>query len=414
MISYNTHTLSNGLRIMHIPISSPVMYCGFRINAGTRHEQAGEEGLAHFCEHMSFKGTTRRKAYHIIQKLECVGGDLNAFTNKENTVYHTAVLKEHTSRAIELLCDIVFNSTYPQKEIDKEVEVICDEIESYNDSPAELIYDNFEGLLFQNHSLGHNILGTSQNVRSFTTESAKRFTSRLYTPQNMVFYCYGDVRFEQVVRWLEKHTQHLPMAAPLIFSTSCKASTEHLTPYVPQYFSLKKQTHQTHVMLGNRTFDMFDERRMALFLLNNLLGGPGMSARLNMSLREKRGLVYTVESSTVSYTDTGVWSLYFGCDAHDVQKCLKLVKTELYKLAEKPLSPTLLQVAKKQLKGQLGIASDNREGFALDNSKMFLHFNEVQTLETVFQKIDNVTAKQMQEIAQTLLLPDVLSTYIIE
>ena len=167
-------------------------------------------------------------------------------------------------------------------------------------------------------------------------------------------------------------------------------------------------------MLGNRTFDMFDERRMALFLLNNLLGGPGMSARLNMSLREKRGLVYTVESSTVSYTDTGVWSLYFGCDAHDVQKCLKLVKTELYKLSEKPLSPTLLQVAKKQLKGQLGIASDNREGFALDNSKMFLHFNEVQTLETVFQKIDDVTAKQMQEIAQTLLLPDVLSTYIIE
>lgn len=414
MISYNTHTLSNGLRIMHIPISSPVMYCGFRINAGTRHEQAGEEGLAHFCEHMSFKGTTRRKAYHIIQKLECVGGDLNAFTNKENTVYHTAVLKEHTPRAIELLCDIVFNSTYPQKEIDKEVEVICDEIESYNDSPAELIYDNFEGLLFQNHSLGHNILGTSENVRSFTTESAKRFTFRLYTPQNMVFYCYGDVRFEQVVRWIEKHTQHLPKANPLIGSTRCKASTECLTPYVPQCFSLKKQTHQTHVMLGNRTFDMFDERRMALFLLNNLLGGPGMSARLNMSLREKRGLVYTVESSTVSYTDTGVWSLYFGCDAHDVQKCLKLVKNELYKLAEKPLSPTLLQVAKKQLKGQLGIASDSREGFALDNSKMFLHFNEVQTLETVFQKIDDVTAKQMQEIAQTLLLPDVLSTYIIE
>ena len=403
-------TLSNGLRIIHQPSDSNVVYCGYELNVGTRNEEPGYEGMAHFCEHVSFKGTKRRKSWHISNALESVGGDLNAYTNKEDTVYYAAVLKEHTARAIDLLTDIVFYSTYPQAEIDKEVEVICDEIESYNDSPAELIYDEFENLLFANHALGHNILGTAERVRSFKTADAQRFTQRYYRPENSIFFLYGDVDFKRVVRLLERATSDFSPSKPIIEP----ALNQPLPPNMPDFIEKNHGTHQAHVMVGTRGYDIHDKRRMSLYLLNNLLGGPGMNARLNLSLRERHGLVYTVESSMVSYCDTGVWAIYFGCDPKDVGRCLKLVHKELDRVIQKPLSDTQLRAVKKQIKGQIGVACDNRESFALDFGKSYLHYGWERDLNSLFRHIDEVTAESMQQVAAELMQQERLTTLVID
>ena len=402
-------TLSNGLRVIHQSSDSNVVYCGYELNVGTRNEESGYEGMAHFCEHVSFKGTKRRKSWHISNALESVGGDLNAYTNKEDTVYYAAVLKEHTARAIDLLTDIVFYSTYPQAEIDKEVEVICDEIESYNDSPAELIYDEFENLLFANHALGHNILGTAERVRSFKTADAQRFTQRYYRPENSIFFLYGDVDFKRVVRLLERATSDFAPSKPIIEP----ALNQPLPPNMPDFIEKNHGTHQAHVMVGTRGYDIHDKRRMSLYLLNNLLGGPGMNARLNLSLRERHGLVYTVESSMVSYCDTGVWAIYFGCDPKDVGRCLKLVHKELDRVIQKPLSDTQLRAVKKQIKGQIGVACDNRESFALDFGKSYLHYGWERDLNSLFRHIDEVTAESMQQVAAELMQQERLTTLVI-
>lgn len=403
-------TLSNGLRVIHQSSDSNVVYCGYELNVGTRNEESGYEGMAHFCEHVSFKGTKRRKSWHISNALESVGGDLNAYTNKEDTVYYAAVLKEHTARAIDLLTDIVFYSTYPQAEIDKEVEVICDEIESYNDSPAELIYDEFENLLFANHALGHNILGTAERVRSFKTADAQRFTQRYYRPENSIFFLYGDVDFKRVVRLLERATSDFAPSKPIIEP----ALNQPLPPNMPDFIEKNRGTHQAHVMVGTRGYDIHDKRRMSLYLLNNLLGGPGMNARLNLSLRERHGLVYTVESSMVSYCDTGVWAIYFGCDPKDVGRCLKLVHKELDRVIQKPLSDTQLRAVKKQIKGQIGVACDNRESFALDFGKSYLHYGWERDLNSLFRHIDEVTAESMQQVAAELMQQERLTTLVID
>ena len=403
-------TLSNGLRVIHQSSDSNVVYCGYELNVGTRNEEPGYEGMAHFCEHVSFKGTKRRKSWHISNALESVGGDLNAYTNKEDTVYYAAVLKEHTARAIDLLTDIVFYSTYPQAEIDKEVEVICDEIESYNDSPAELIYDEFENLLFANHALGHNILGTAERVRSFKTADAQRFTQRYYRPENSIFFLYGDVDFKRVVRLLERATSDFSPSKPIIEP----ALNQPLPPNMPDFIEKNHGTHQAHVMVGTRGYDIHDKRRMSLYLLNNLLGGPGMNARLNLSLRERHGLVYTVESSMVSYCDTGVWAIYFGCDPKDVGRCLKLVHKELNRVIQKPLSDTQLRAVKKQIKGQIGVACDNRESFALDFGKSYLHYGWERDLNSLFRHIDEVTAESMQQVAAELMQQERLTTLVID
>lgn len=403
-------TLSNGLRVIHQSSDSNVVYCGYELNVGTRNEESGYEGMAHFCEHVSFKGTKRRKSWHISNALESVGGDLNAYTNKEDTVYYAAVLKEHTARAIDLLTDIVFYSTYPQAEIDKEVEVICDEIESYNDSPAELIYDEFENLLFANHALGHNILGTAERVRSFKTADAQRFTQRYYRPENSIFFLYGDVDFKRVVRLLERATSDFAPSKPIIEP----ALNQPLPPNMPDFIEKNHGTHQAHVMVGTRGYDIHDKRRMSLYLLNNLLGGPGMNARLNLSLRERHGLVYTVESSMVSYCDTGVWAIYFGCDPKDVGRCLKLVHKELDRVIQKPLSDTQLRAVKKQIKGQIGVACDNRESFALDFGKSYLHYGWERDLNSLFRHIDEVTAESMQQVAAELMQEERLTTLVID
>lgn len=420
-MKYNTYTLDNGLRIIHLPSDSKVVYCGYQINAGTRNEDPGEEGLAHFCEHVTFKGTERRKAWHILNCLESVGGDLNAYTNKEGTVYYSAILKEHIARAVDLLTDIVFHSVYPQAEIDKEVEVICDEIESYNDSPAELIYDEFENIIFKGSPLGHNILGTAEQVRSFKTEDALRFTRKLYRPDNAIFFAYGDIDFKKLVRLLKKsflseerrvksEKFNSPEAQTQFNIQHSTFNTQH--SFEGQTIVMQKNTHQAHVMIGTRAYDVNDSRRMPLYLLNNMLGGPGMNAKLNLALREHNGLVYTVESTMVAYGDTGIWSIYFGCDEHDVKRCLRLVRKELDKFMLKPLSEAQLKAAKKQIKGQIGVACDNRENFALDFGKSFLHYGWEKNVDRLYEQVDEITAEQIQAVAQELFDKDRLTTLI--
>ena len=420
-MKYNTYTLDNGLRIIHLPSDSKVVYCGYQINAGTRNEEPGEEGLAHFCEHVTFKGTERRKAWHILNCLESVGGDLNAYTNKEGTVYYSAILKEHIARAVDLLTDIVFHSVYPQAEIDKEVEVICDEIESYNDSPAELIYDEFENIIFKGSPLGHNILGTAEQVRSFKTEDALRFTRKLYRPDNAIFFAYGDIDFKKLVRLLKKSflSEERRVKSEKFNSPEAQAqfNIQHSTfntqhSFEGQTIVMQKNTHQAHVMIGTRAYDVNDDRRMPLYLLNNMLGGPGMNAKLNLALREHNGLVYTVESTMVSYGDTGTWSIYFGCDEHDVKRCLRLVRKELDKFMQKPLSDAQLKAAKKQIKGQIGVACDNRENFALDFGKSFLHYGWEKNVDRLYEQVDEITAEQIQAVAQELFDKDRLTTLI--
>ena len=420
-MKYNTYTLDNGLRIIHLPSDSKVVYCGYQINAGTRNEEPGEEGLAHFCEHVTFKGTERRKAWHILNCLESVGGDLNAYTNKEGTVYYSAILKEHIARAVDLLTDIVFHSVYPQAEIDKEVEVICDEIESYNDSPAELIYDEFENIIFKGSPLGHNILGTAEQVRSFKTEDALRFTRKLYRPDNAIFFAYGDIDFKKLVRLLKKSflSEERRVKSEKFNSPEAQAqfNIQHSTfntqhSFEGQTIVMQKNTHQAHVMIGTRAYDVNDSRRMPLYLLNNMLGGPGMNAKLNLALREHNGLVYTVESTMAAYGDTGVWSIYFGCDEHDVKRCLRLVRKELDKFMQKPLSEAQLKAAKKQIKGQIGVACDNRENFALDFGKSFLHYGWEKNVDRLYEQVDEITAEQIQAVAQELFDKDRLTTLI--
>lgn len=450
-MKYNTYTLDNGLRIIHLPSDSKVVYCGYQINAGTRNEEPGEEGLAHFCEHVTFKGTERRKAWHILNCLESVGGDLNAYTNKEGTVYYSAILKEHIARAVDLLTDIVFHSVYPQAEIDKEVEVICDEIESYNDSPAELIYDEFENIIFKGSPLGHNILGTAEQVRSFKTEDALRFTRKLYRPDNAIFFAYGDIDFKKLVKLIRKALadddsgkvaekaansvgklaeEKLPQISQItqisgdensITTEKSVSSVKSVGPenypsvgkeIAGQTIVMQKNTHQAHVMIGTRAYDVNDSRRMALYLLNNMLGGPGMNAKLNLALREHNGLVYTVESTMVAYGDTGIWSIYFGCDEHDVKRCLRLVRKELDKFMQKPLSEAQLKAAKKQIKGQVGVACDNRENFALDFGKSFLHYGWEKNVDRLYEQVDEITAEQIQAVAQELFDKDRLTTLI--
>ena len=431
-MKYNTYTLDNGLRIIHLPSDSQVVYCGYQINAGTRNEEPGEEGLAHFCEHVTFKGTERRKAWHILNCLESVGGDLNAYTNKEGTVYYSAILKEHIARAVDLLSDIVFHSVYPQAEIDKEVEVICDEIESYNDSPAELIYDEFENILFKGSPLGHNILGTAEQVRAFKTEDALRFTRKLYRPDNAIFFAYGDIDFKKLVKLIQKALGECPKGRELACSADCKSAetpTEEMeagdanhkvqsskfnvqSKVAGQTIVMQKNTHQAHVMIGTRAYDVNDSRRMPLYLLNNMLGGPGMNAKLNLALREHNGLVYTVESTMAAYGDTGIWSIYFGCDEHDVKRCLRLVRKELDKFMQKPLSEAQLKAAKKQIKGQIGVACDNRENFALDFGKSFLHYGWEKNVDRLYEQVDEITAEQIQAVAQELFDKDRLTTLI--
>ena len=401
----NEYTLPNGLRIIHEPTLSKVAYCGFAIDAGTRDEAENEQGMAHFVEHLIFKGTEKRKAWHILNRMENVGGDLNAYTNKEETVVYAAFLKEHLERELELLGDIVFHSTFPQHEIEKETEVIIDEIQSYEDTPSELIFDDFEDMIFRNHPLGRNILGKPELLRSFRTEDVLSFTRRFYQPGNMVFFVQGQYDFKKIIRLVEKYLSDIP---------DVRVENRRTPPplYMPEHLTVSRDTHQAHVMMGSRGYNAYDDKRTALYLLNNVLGGPGMNSKLNVSLRERRGLVYNVESNLTSYTDTGAFCIYFGTDVDDMDTCLKLTYKELKRMRDVKMTSSQLAAAKKQLIGQIGVASDNFENNALGMAKTYLHYHKYESSELVFKRIEELTAEQLLEVANEMFAEEYLSTLI--
>ncbi len=403
-MNYETATLPNGMRVIHATNHSPISYCGILINAGTRDELENESGMAHFTEHMLFKGTKKRKPHHIINRMEDVGGELNAFTSKEETGIYSIFYEEYLERSIELLADIVFNSQFTEKQLERERIVILDEINSYLDTPSALIYDDIEQVVFNNHDLGNPILGTPESLMSITVDKMRAYVERQFKTDKMVFFSVGKTPFSKVLKKAEKHLNiHATSTSePKLRTAPPKTTIENV--------SLEKDTHQTHYIIGRKTYDMFHPNKATLYLLNSILGGLGMNSRLNNSLREKNGLVYTVESTHSLYSDSGLFSVYFGCDPKNTDKCLNLIHKEFQKLKEKSLTPHQLSKAKKQLKGELGIAFENKENMALDMAKSFLHFGRYINLAEASEQIDHVTAQQIQSLANELLSIDEFSS----
>lgn len=391
-----THILPNGLRIVHHPFPSGISYCGIVVNAGSRDEYPDELGMAHFVEHMLFKGTTKRKAHHIANRMENVGGELNAYTTKEETFYYVTFLEEYFSRAAELLGDILFHSVFSPRQIEREREVILDEINSYHDSPSELIYDDFENLFYKGDDMGHYILGEPTTLHAFDREQILNFMERQYRPSEMVFFSFGKTAFEKVVLQVEKY-----FSAPNIPAHPKKGRTSSVRT-LPFIEEVEKHTTQTHVMLAYPAFSIHHPMKYTLHLLNNILGGGSLNSRLNASLREKQGLAYLVESNVTSYSDSGLLSIYFACDPKQREKCIRLIGKEIERLKSAALTPMQLSLAKRQWKGQLGIAAENHENSALSLGKQLLHFQRYTSMEEIFNHIDAITADQVIELANQL------------
>lgn len=391
-----THTLENGLRIIHRQFPSELSYCGIALNTGTRDEYDYEWGMAHFVEHMLFKGTKRRKAHHISNRMENVGGDLNAYTTKEETFIYSTFLKEYFPRAVELLSDVIFNSEFPETQINREREVILDEIDSYADYPSELIYDDFENLMFSGHDLGHYILGYTESLNSFNGDKIRSFVERQYQTTEMVFFSFGKTPFTKVVKLLEKHFN--------IIQKTGKAKKIRVAPIITEPVTkvLEKNTTQTHVVLGWNRYNMFHPDRYVLYLLNNILGGGSLNSRLSRTLREKNGLVYNIESNISLYCDTGFYSIYFASDPKNKDKCLKLINKEIKGVMDKELTHMQLTVAKRQWKGQLGISAEMNENNALSMAKNYLHHKRFIDIEEIFAKVDEISAKQIKDVANEL------------
>jgi predicted Zn-dependent peptidase len=405
---YETHTLSNGIRLIHKPDNSPVAYCGIVIGAGTRDEKEDEQGMAHFVEHMLFKGTRKRKAWHIINRLESVGGEINAYTTKEETYVYSTVLKEDFERAMELTVDIVFHSVFPANEMEKEIDIVLDEINSYKDSPSELIYDNFEELLFANYPIGKNILGNEESLQQFTPTGLRSFVDKNYCTTEMVFFSLGNIKFSKIIHWAEKYLGHVPYSYR-------RQKRERPLIYRPCYADVGKDTFQIHYMLGNRAYNLHEkDKRLRLYVLNNILGGPGMNSLLNLTLRERHAFAYNVESNFTSYSDTGVWNIYFGCDPKNRRRCEKLVFNELNRLKENRLSDNQLLKYKKQIIGQIAISSENKENLALGMGKSFFHYNKVETDKEVNEQINAISPTDILDVAIEIFDSKQLTTLVYE
>ncbi len=404
-MDFQSFTLQNGIRVIHKRNNSPVAQCCLMINAGTRDEQPNEHGIAHFIEHVIFKGTKKRKAFHIMSRLEDVGGELNAYTTKEETVIHATFLREDFSRAIELISDITFKSTFPEKEMKKEKEVVIDEINSYKDNPSELIFDDFEELVYDGHPFGRNILGTKKLIKRFTKDDLQNFIQRKYNTDQMVFCSIGNLSLNRIKKLTEKH---------LGWVASSRRDEIRLpfVNYRPNTKVVKKSTFQSHCIVGNLAYDLQDPKRVGMHLLNNILGGPGLNSRLNLVLREKHGLAYNIESMYTPYSDTGLFCIYFGTDKDNLNKTLVLVHKELKKVMNERLGVLQLFKAKRQLMGQLAIASESNENLMLTVAKSFMVYNSIDTLEAVNSQIEDLTASAIMEIANEVLDPGKLSTLI--
>ncbi len=402
---YLIHTLANGIRIIHQRTDSPVGHLGVLINAGSRDELEEEHGLAHFIEHSVFKGTQKRKAFHILSRIEGVGGELNAYTTKEDTVLYATFLTEYYERTADLLSDILFNSVYPERELKREKEVVYEEINSYKDSPSELIFDEFEELVFDGHPIARNILGTREKLHNFTRDSIFRFIENNYHTDQMVISSVGNIDFGDLLKMLERYFGAVP-------EKKRENSRQKFEGYIPQERIVQRDTYQSHCVLGNIAFDVQHPQRIIMVLLNNILGGQALNSRLNLALRERRGMAYNVESGYTAYSDTGLFNVYFGTDKENLNKALNLVQKEFDLLRNTKLGAVQLSRAKKQLIGQIAISTESREDMMLTIGKSYLLYDKVDPLRVVFKKIEEITAEQLMEAANIVLNKEQMSTLI--
>tara|TARA_R110002096_G_scaffold136909_7_gene289827 strand:+ start:6979 stop:8220 length:1242 start_codon:yes stop_codon:yes gene_type:complete len=391
--------LSNGLKVVHKEVNRPVAHCGLMINAGTRDELAGEHGIAHFIEHAIFKGTKKRRAYHILNRLDSVGGDLDAYTTKEQTCIYASFLSEYYERAIELLSDLVQHSQFPEKELEKEKEVVLDEIKVYQDSPSDQIYDDFESQVFENHALGNAILGSPESVNALTREKILAYMKRMYTIENMIFTSVGKISAKRLKLKLEKHFADL----------SSSESANNRGPFQlnsPKVIHEKKGSFQTHCMMGKATYGANNPQRIGMSLLNNILGGPAMNSILNLKVREKYGFTYNIESNYAIYSDVGLFSIYLGTDPKYIERCQTAIFKELKNLRNKPLSSNKLHLAKQQLKGQMALGRESNSNLMLSYGKSLLTKGYIRSMEEIQQTVDLITANELLEIAQEEFLPE--------
>ncbi len=407
MEEFQIHRFSNGLKLVHQQISKDqtVAHLGLIINTGSRDELKKENGLAHFIEHVIFKGTKKRKAYHVLSRLEDVGAELNAYTSKEETVLQAAFLYQHYERSLELIADIIINSTFPQKELDKEKEVVIDEIMSYKDTPSEQIFDDFDWLIFPNHPLGNNILGTKAKVRKYTQADVLQFVSKHYRASDMVISSVGNIEMDKLIQLVEKHFEGLPNG---------KNTKKRKAPsaYEAVEINKKRRVYQAHCMIGTRAYSIQDEKRIAFSLLNNYLGGPGLNSRLNLGIREKYGFTYNLESNFTALTDTGHFSIYLGTDEQYLDKTIELVHKELKLLRDNKLGPQQLKKAKQQLIGQIAISEESNANKMLGNGRSLLSFDKVSNLNAINKKIDALNSDMIIEVANEIFDPKQLSMLI--
>lgn len=404
-MSYQFHILNNGIRIIHREVEGIVSHCGLMVNTGSRDELEHESGMAHFIEHMIFKGTKKRKAYHVLSRIENIGGDLNAFTTKEETCVYASFLSPYYKQSLELFADVAFNSTFPQKEMVKEKDVIVDEINSYHDSPAELIFDDFEEMIFKGHSIGLNILGNADSIQGFKRRDVFRFINRNYSTNQIVISSVGDIKFAKLISLIDKYFGQI----------KTNLNGTHRLPfntYEAKDNSLNKDSYLTHAIIGNMAYPRNHDNNYALALVTNLLGGPALNSRLNLTIREKYGYAYNIESTYQPYSDTGVFLVYVGSDRNHINKSLDLIQKELKKLRDKSLGTIQLQRSKKQLIGQLAISFESRINEMLGNAKSHLHDDEVKTFEQIVDDINKISAAEVQDVANEVFDKDQLSTLI--
>lgn len=392
MKEFETYTLANGIRGIHRQVRSGVAHCALVVNAGSRDEHKNEYGIAHFTEHALFKGTERRRAYQVNCRLENLGGELNAYTTKEDTTLHATVLRHDFRRAVELIADVMFCSTFPEKELRKEREVIADEINSYKDSPAERIYDDYEDMIFRGSELGHNILGSKASIARFSTDSIKGFVGRTYTTDQMVFSSIGNFSATTARSVAEQYLGGFE-------STVRDFKREIPAPYMPFNECVSRHTHQAHGIIGTRGYSISDERRLPLALMVNILGGPSANSLLNMLLREKYGLSYNVEATYTPYSDTGIVGIYFSSDHDNAAQCIELINEEIAKLRTELITPRRLAVAKRQFVAQMAISMESNEGYMLGAGKSFLLYKDIDTLEEAYKKVMAITREQICDVA---------------
>ena len=395
MKEFETYILPNGIKGIHRRTKSSITHCALVVNAGTRDEREGEYGLAHFAEHAFFKGTEHRKAYQVNCRLENRGGELTAYTTKEDTTIHATTLRSDFKKAAELISDIAFHSTFPEHELQREREVIVDEINTYKDSPADMIFDTFEDMIFEGSELGHNILGTKSSLARHTSESIKRFITRTHTTDQMVFSTIGNMPLSRVQSVAEQYFGTKP-ATKRTFSRS---QPKDVAPFER---TVNKHTHQTHCIIGARAYNIHAERRLPLALLINILGGPSANSRLNMVLRERNGLSYNTEAVYTPYNDCGMVAIYFSSDHHNADHCRELIDAELCSLRTTPLTARRLAMTKRQFLAQMAISMENNEGYMLGAGKSYLVHDEIDTLEEVYRKVSAVKAEQIMEVAEEI------------